>query len=417
MSQTAEPQPEIKKGQFADVMPDMSDEEFSALKRSIEQDGLRHPIEITGSGEIVDGHHRFKACRELGIEPETVVVEDASVEQAIRANFTRRNLGDGSKREVVKEYLKYHWLGERTQKQIAEELGVDPGTVTRAKQDLEKDGIELNFNHVPADEKPDHIREYIDENPDASNRDVADSVDFDVSRETVRRVRNKLEAGELDESDGSESAETESTESEPSVNGSDTSEPTMTEGRNEPPHQVETETTPEPSQESDSAENEPDALDRLAQGEWDVDAIREAFERDGSILRGSVLELLVDEADDVRDVMKWSENLDSLTELPEIGEKSERLIEQGLTQLEARGVSPRVLKTSADSESNQHENSDDAPAPKQWDRVRELEVQNEKLTGAIDEATEHLDQALSTIPDEIPTGSVEDARAVLEGAV
>lgn len=84
----------LREGQYADVMPDMSDEEFDALKRSIEEDGLKHPIEVTEDGVIVDGHHRFKACRELGIEPETKVVEEPTVEQAMQ-DYSLNNSEDG----------------------------------------------------------------------------------------------------------------------------------------------------------------------------------------------------------------------------------------------------------------------------------------------------------------------------------
>lgn len=171
---------QIREGQYGDVMPDMSEEEFEALKRSIEEDGLRHPIEITPDGTILDGHHRFKACRELGIDPETVVVEDATIEQAIRANLTRRNLSDGSKREVVERYLEENYDGERTQKAIAEELGVSEATVSRSME-------RISPKEFTREEKRQQASEYLDEHPDASPRQVAASIDADVSHPTVRK--------------------------------------------------------------------------------------------------------------------------------------------------------------------------------------------------------------------------------------
>ena len=52
----------------ANVMPLMNEEEFSALKNGIKKDGQLTPI-ILFEGKILDGRHRYKACRELKIEP------------------------------------------------------------------------------------------------------------------------------------------------------------------------------------------------------------------------------------------------------------------------------------------------------------------------------------------------------------
>ena len=35
------------------------------LKDSIKQDGLHYPIVVSSAGEILDGHHRHKICKEL----------------------------------------------------------------------------------------------------------------------------------------------------------------------------------------------------------------------------------------------------------------------------------------------------------------------------------------------------------------
>jgi len=214
MSQTAK----IKPGQYAGVMPDMSEEEFAALKQSIDEDGLKHPIEITPDGEIVDGHHRYKACRELGIEPETTVVEDATVEQAIRANFTRRNLSEGAKKDVVLEYLEDHYDGDRTQAEISEALGVSQPTVSRAMSDYSTNNVqseESEEEDLSREERRERVADYLERNPDASNAEVARNVNADVSRETVRRWRKEWE-------DPDESPDEDTTDDDPDENSSDT---------------------------------------------------------------------------------------------------------------------------------------------------------------------------------------------------
>ena len=50
------------------VFHDMSIVEFESLKRDIETNGQLHPI-IMYQGKVLDGWHRFRACRDLGVEP------------------------------------------------------------------------------------------------------------------------------------------------------------------------------------------------------------------------------------------------------------------------------------------------------------------------------------------------------------
>jgi ParB-like chromosome segregation protein Spo0J len=54
------------------MVPELSPEEYESLKQSIMKDGLYVPIIVNQNGIILDGHHRYKACQELGIEPKTV---------------------------------------------------------------------------------------------------------------------------------------------------------------------------------------------------------------------------------------------------------------------------------------------------------------------------------------------------------
>lgn len=53
---------------IATIFPDMSDGDYARLKTSIQEQGQLEPIWIL-DGAILDGRHRYRACRELGIEP------------------------------------------------------------------------------------------------------------------------------------------------------------------------------------------------------------------------------------------------------------------------------------------------------------------------------------------------------------
>jgi DNA modification methylase/ParB-like chromosome segregation protein Spo0J len=55
--------------EYGKLVPELSKTEYQELKQSIKQNGLWHPITVTKNGYVLDGHHRFKACKELGMEP------------------------------------------------------------------------------------------------------------------------------------------------------------------------------------------------------------------------------------------------------------------------------------------------------------------------------------------------------------
>jgi ParB-like chromosome segregation protein Spo0J len=82
--------------EYEKLLPKMSDEEFAELKASIQAEGQHYPIVANENLEILDGHHRFKACTELGIEPDFEVrkFENKLIEKkfVIEANLRRRHL-------------------------------------------------------------------------------------------------------------------------------------------------------------------------------------------------------------------------------------------------------------------------------------------------------------------------------------
>jgi ParB-like chromosome segregation protein Spo0J len=84
--------------EYEKMLPKMSDEEFAQLKASIQEEGQHYSIVANENLEVLDGHHRFKACTELGIEPDFEVrkFEDKMLEKkfVIEANLRRRHLNN-----------------------------------------------------------------------------------------------------------------------------------------------------------------------------------------------------------------------------------------------------------------------------------------------------------------------------------
>lgn len=86
------------KPEYEKMLPTMSEEEFEQLKESIATEGQHYPIIANENLEVLDGHHRFRACTELGIEPDFEIrrFDDKLIEKkfVIEANLRRRHLNN-----------------------------------------------------------------------------------------------------------------------------------------------------------------------------------------------------------------------------------------------------------------------------------------------------------------------------------
>ena len=75
----------------------MSDKGYTSFKQDLKENGLRIPITVNQEGVILDGHHRFRACKELGIEcifdpPKSFDDQLEEKDYVISVNLERRNL-------------------------------------------------------------------------------------------------------------------------------------------------------------------------------------------------------------------------------------------------------------------------------------------------------------------------------------
>jgi ParB-like chromosome segregation protein Spo0J len=88
------------------LFPQMSDDEYTELVADIREHGLRQPIVVDASGQLLDGRHRSRACRELGIEPDVQLWEGNDPVALIMAlNLKRRNLSPSQLAAVTVELL------------------------------------------------------------------------------------------------------------------------------------------------------------------------------------------------------------------------------------------------------------------------------------------------------------------------
>jgi len=144
--------------EYDKLVPKLSGEEYNSLKESIKTYGLWMPLIVNPQGEILDGHHRFRACIELEIKTKHAerVFENKLLEKkfVIECNLKRRQLTEFQKAElgmplqkinedlaklrmVKPESSNGYTIGTSVQN-TADEIGMSRGTFERAKKIIEK---------------------------------------------------------------------------------------------------------------------------------------------------------------------------------------------------------------------------------------------------------------------------------------
>lgn len=128
--------------ELANIFPLMEGEPFKELVDDIKVNGLREPITLL-DGLILDGRNRYRACRELRIEPAFVRLKgDDPLAYVISMNLRRRHLKE-SQRAMIAAKLSTQKQGRRTDlgrasgemsvSEAAQLLSISERTVTAAK--------------------------------------------------------------------------------------------------------------------------------------------------------------------------------------------------------------------------------------------------------------------------------------------
>ncbi|MDR1979044.1 MAG: helix-turn-helix domain-containing protein [Synergistaceae bacterium] len=155
-------------------------DEYEALRESIRKYGVIQPVITDEDGKIVDGYHRAKVCKELGIDYPTRVMEGLSEEEkenlSISLNLKRRHLTKEQKKELAINLREQGW----TQERIAGVMEVSQSTLSRWLMHL----------HNPDQPSPNDPSEL-----DRLKKEIADREAFEKKQEQeAERLRKELEA-------------------------------------------------------------------------------------------------------------------------------------------------------------------------------------------------------------------------------
>ena len=177
---------------FSELVPEMTTHEYDDLVNSIRKQGVRQPIHILSDKTVLDGRHRVRACKEIGINEIQALSHELKEDEAIRfvtdTAVERRNLTSAQKIDIVLrseellkgleveaiEYRKKRRSdgtfepsgskepnGTKVNERIGEMTGTSKATVTRMKR-VKRESPEL-YNDVIKGEKS--IRRAYDELP------------------------------------------------------------------------------------------------------------------------------------------------------------------------------------------------------------------------------------------------------------
>lgn len=127
----------------ADVLPMMGDDEYAAFKADIAAHGLREPI-VLHEGRIVDGRNRYRACRELNLEPTTTSwdAKGSLVSFIASMNIHRRHLTSSQRAIVAAEYEPMLAAEAAERKKVAGRKGGESSGATRRGETKDVQSIE-----------------------------------------------------------------------------------------------------------------------------------------------------------------------------------------------------------------------------------------------------------------------------------
>ena len=90
---------------FSELVPEMITQEYDDLVNSIKDQGVRQPIHILSDKTVLDGRHRVRACKEIGIKEIQALSHELKEDEAIRfvtdTAVERRNLTSAQKIDIV----------------------------------------------------------------------------------------------------------------------------------------------------------------------------------------------------------------------------------------------------------------------------------------------------------------------------
>lgn len=103
---------DLKPHPDTELVPPMRPDEWKDFIQDVAIRGIKVPLEVAADGTILDGHHRFKAAKELAIPQlpviDAVLGQDTSTVYMLKAAVLRRHLTDSQRRMMAAMWSSDH---------------------------------------------------------------------------------------------------------------------------------------------------------------------------------------------------------------------------------------------------------------------------------------------------------------------
>lgn len=142
--------------EFESLVPPLSQEEYSQLEANILRDGCRDPITIWDN-VILDGHNRYKICRQhdilFNVNPILIENRDEAISWICSNQMGRRNLTDerrryliGKRHEAEKRLGAMNPEGHNQYSEVRPEMWVEPPAESSSRKTSRKLGREYHLS-------------------------------------------------------------------------------------------------------------------------------------------------------------------------------------------------------------------------------------------------------------------------------
>jgi len=181
--------------ELKEILPPLREDDYSRLKKSIEEQGIQESLKILPNGIIIDGYHRKKIAQELGIKNIPYEIKqlnkDEALELGISLNLARRNLSFEQKIEIIKKLRERGWAQEK----IAKLIGIARSTIIRLENRLENGSIvQMDNASIPDDLRykiSKEMKKEIAERADKGETQEEIAKDYGISRRRVGQIIKK----------------------------------------------------------------------------------------------------------------------------------------------------------------------------------------------------------------------------------
>jgi hypothetical protein len=192
------------KQEYVDLLVPYSKPNFELLKKSIKEHGLLNPIVLNQNNVVLDGHHRMRACIELGVQisynrKDFTGRPTEELRYVVHVNLHRRHLSQFERAEMgLKMYNIIGTIAQRRQQ--ASHFTPETGKAAAVKRSHGGDNSSGKPLSSLEAEDSDNDVEGKDSTPLRSSQEIGDEVG--LSHATIERVKAILEDGTQDEIDG-----------------------------------------------------------------------------------------------------------------------------------------------------------------------------------------------------------------------